>query len=189
MVNWQETGQTKTTKHHLNNFFYERFNSSLIPKTICIIFTDILIFYLLKNHLNSTLWQINLMNISCSMIVIFQIMLEVMESCKTDQGDLKLDSLWSFIGEMKDYTKNTLLFPRLWKFVRLISTIHHSNAKEEWVFSVVRKNKTSFQPRLDPEEALVSIVTVKLAMESESVETFNIPQEVLAAAKSATYKY
>ena len=116
-------------------------------------------------------------------------MLQVMESCKTNQGDLKLDSLWSFIGEMKDYTKSTLLFPSLWKFVRLISTIRHSNAKKEQVFSIVRKNKTSFQPRLDPEEALVSIVTVKLAMESESVETFNIPQEVLAAAKRATYKY
>ena len=36
---------------------------------------------------------------------------------------------------------------------------------------------------LDPEETLASIVTVKLAVECESVETFNIPQEVLTAAK------
>ena len=113
----------------------------------------------------------------------------VMESCKTDRGDLKLDSLWSFIGKMKDHAENTLLFPRLWKVVRLILTIPHSNAEEERVFSVVRKNKTSFRPRLDPEETLASIVTVKLAMEPESVETFNIPQEVLIAAKTATYKY
>ena len=56
-------------------------------------------------------------------------------------------------------------------------------------FSIVRKNKADFQPRLDPEQTLASIVTVKLAMESESVETFNIPQEVLTAAKSATSKY
>ena len=90
---------------------------------------------------------------------------------------------------MKDHAENTLLFPRLWKVVRLILTIPHSNAEEERVFSVVRKNKTSFRPRLDPEETLASIVTVKLAMESENVGTFNIPQEVLKAAKSATYKY
>ena len=109
-----------------------------------------------------------------------------MELCKTDRGDLKLDSLWSFIGEMKDHAENTLLFPRLWKVVRLILIIPRSNAEEERVFSIVWKNKTWFRPRLYPEETLASIVTV---MESESVETFNILQEVLTAAKSATYKY
>ena len=95
----------------------------------------------------------------------------VMESCKTDRGDLKLDSLWSFIRQMNDHAENALLFPRLWKVVRLILTIPHSNAEEERVFSIVRKNKTCFRPRLDPEETLASIVTVKHAMESESVET------------------
>ena len=108
-----------------------------------------------------------------------------MESCKTDRDDLKLDSLWSFIGKMKDHAENTLLFPRLWTVVRLILTIPHSNAEEERVFSTVRKNKTCFRPRLDPEETLASIVTVKLAKESECVETLNIPQKALTVAKSA----
>ena len=58
----------------------------------------------------------------------------VMESCKTDRGDLKLDSLWSFIGQMKDHAENALLSPRLWKVVRLILTIPHSNAEKERVF-------------------------------------------------------
>ena len=98
-----------------------------------------------------------------------------MESCKTNRGDLKLDLLWSFIGQMKDHAENALLFMRLCKVVRLILTIPHSNAEEERVFSIVRKNKTSFLRRLDPEETLASIVTVKLAVESESVDTFNIP--------------
>ena len=112
-----------------------------------------------------------------------------MESSKIDRGDLKIDSLWSFVGEMKDHIENALLFPRLWKVFRLILTIPRSNAEEERGFSIVRSNKTCFRSRLDPEETLASIVTVKLAMESESVETFNIPQEVLTAAKSATDKY
>ena len=112
-----------------------------------------------------------------------------MESCKTERGDLKLDSLCRFIGKMKDHAENALLFPCLWKAVKLILTIPHSKAEEERVFSIVRKNKTCFRPRLDPEETLTSIVTVKMAMESESVDTFNIPQEVLTAAKIATYKY
>ena len=113
----------------------------------------------------------------------------VMESCKTDRGDLKLDSLWSFIGQMKDHAENALLFPCLWKVVRLILFILHSNVEEERVFSIVRKNKTCFRPRLYSEETLASIVAVKLTIESESLKTFNIPQEVLTAAKSAIYKY
>ena len=100
----------------------------------------------------------------------------VTESCKTDRGDLKLDSLWSFIAHMKDRTENALLFPCLWKVVRLIFAIPHSNAEEERVFSIVSKNKNCFRARLDPEETLASIVAVKLKMEFESVETFNIPQ-------------
>ena len=112
-----------------------------------------------------------------------------MESCKTDRVDLKVDSLWSFIGKTKDNAENALLFLRFWNVVSLILTILHFNAEEERVFFHRKKNKNCFRPRLDPEETLVSIVTVKLVMESESVETFNIPQEVLTAAKSATYKY
>ena len=42
---------------------------------------------------------------------------------------------------------------------------------------------------LDPEETLASAITVKLEMESKSVKTLNIPQDVLAAAKGVTYKY
>ena len=36
---------------------------------------------------------------------------------------------------MKDHAENALLFPRLWKVVRLILTIPHSNAEEERVLS------------------------------------------------------
>ena len=56
-------------------------------------------------------------------------------------------------------------------------------------FPLWGKTKLCFRPRLDPEETLASIITVKLAMESESVKTLNIPGEVLAAAKSVTCKY
>ena len=89
--------------------------------------------------------------------------------------------------KIKDHVENALLFPRLWKVVRLILTIAHSNAEEERVFSITRKNKTSFWPRLDPEMTLASVVIVILAMEFGSVETFNIPPEFLTATKSTTY--
>ena len=89
---------------------------------------------------------------------------------------------------MKDHAKNAILFPRLWKVFRLIVIISHSNGEEEQVFSIVRKNKTCFRPRLDPEETLASIVTIKLATKAEIDETFNILHEVSTATKSAAYK-
>ena len=53
-----------------------------------------------------------------------------------------------------------------------------------------RKEEQNFvSKRMDPEKTLASIVTVKLAMESENGETSNIPQELLTAAKIVTYKY
>ena len=67
----------------------------------------------------------------------------VIESCKTDRGDLKLDSLWSFIGQMKDHAENALLFPPLWKAVRLILTIPHSNAEKEF-FPSYGRTKLAF---------------------------------------------
>ena len=97
-----------------------------------------------------------------------------------------LDFYWE---NERSRRKNTILFPRLWKVDKLILIVPNFNAYDGWVFSIVRKNKTCFRPRLDPEETLASIITVKLAMESESVKTFNIPGGILAAAKSVTYKY
>ena len=49
-----------------------------------------------------------------------------------------------------------------------------------------KEQQNLFWPRLDPEMTLASAVIVKLAMEFESVETFNIPPEVLTATKSTT---
>ena len=94
-----------------------------------------------------------------------------------------MDSLWSFTEEMNDHAENALLFSRLWNVVRLILTTPHSNAEEERFLTIVQKNKTCFWPMLDPEEILASIITVKLVVECESAETFNVPREVLTAAK------
>ena len=113
----------------------------------------------------------------------------IMETFKTERGDLRMDVLWSYVGDMKDTAEGVLCYPRLRKVANLILTISHSNAEEERVFSIIQKNKTCFHPNLDPEETLASVVTVKLAMESQNVESFKIPDEVLTASKSATYKY
>ena len=98
-----------------------------------------------------------------------------------------LDKLWHYLGSLTN-VDGTERFPRLKKIARLILTIPHSNA-EERIFSIIRKNKTCFHPNLDPNKTLGSLVTVKLAMNNESVSKFKLDKELLASAKQATRKY
>ena len=59
---------------------------------------------------------------------------------------------------------------------------------EERVFSMVRKNKTAFRPKLDPKGTLSSILTVKLAYGAPA-HTFEPGKDLLKTAKSATWAY
>ena len=54
------------------------------------------------------------------------------------------------------------MFPHLSKIAKVVLIIPHSNADEERVFSLVRKNKTPFRPNLSLDKTLSS---VKLATE------------------------
>ena len=80
-------------------------------------------------------------------------------------------------------------FPRLTKVAKLILVIPHSNAEEESVFLLVRKNKTCFRPNLDLDESFASVITCKLAMKGKSVTKFSIPDDIISTAKQATTKY
>ena len=101
-------------------------------------------------------------------------------------SDWRLDVIWNYIGRLK-CVDGTLKFPRLGKIARLILCIPHSNAAEERVFSMVRKNKTPFRPSIDPDETLGSILTVKLAMDSPL--RFEPTKDLLRKAKKATWAY
>ena len=75
------------------------------------------------------------------------------------------------------------------KTSRLILTVPYSNAEEEIIFSMTRKNKTCFRPNLDPRETLGSLITVKLPTENEPIHIIKLPQEVLDKAKKATNEH
>ena len=79
-------------------------------------------------------------------------------------------------------------FNRLSKIAKVVLVIPHSNAQEERIFSMVRKNKTCFRPNLDPKGTLSSILTVKLATKQECHQ-YEPTKEVLNKAKSATWEY
>jgi len=82
----------------------------------------------------------------------------------------------------------TKRFPRLSAIAKLVLTLSYSNA-EEGLFSMVKRNKTSFRPNLDPQESLGSILTVKLAMKNKRPHSLEIHEEILSKAKKATLNY
>ena len=76
---------------------------------------------------------------------------------------------------------------KLFKVAKLILVLPHSNAGEERVFSMVRKNKTTFRSSLSMEGTLSPILTVKLA--DVNAVKFKPPSELLKKAKGATWEY
>lgn len=105
---------------------------------------------------------------------------------ETSDGRYRADVIWNFIHCMKRPDGQSQ-FPRLSKIALLVLTIPHSNASEERVFSLIRKNKTAFRPNLDPNETLGSIVTVKMELQNGSrASKYEFPPTVLSSAKKAT---
>jgi hypothetical protein len=96
----------------------------------------------------------------------------------------RMDIVWHHIFNVRA-PDSTIQFPRLSRVVMLILVIPHSNAAEERVFSMVRKNKTAFRPSLDPKGTLSSILTIKLA-NTQPAHSYEPSEDLLRKAKSAT---
>ena len=75
-----------------------------------------------------------------------------------------MDAIVAHLSSMMTPGSNKLWFPRLPQILQLIMIIPHSNADEERVFSLIRKNKTCFCPNLDPDVTLQNLIMVKLAI-------------------------
>ena len=99
----------------------------------------------------------------------------------------RMDVLWHYLSTLRA-PDHTLRFSRLCVIAKLVLVIPNSNAEEERVFSMVRKNKTAFQPSLDPKGTLSSILTIKLA-NSAPAHHFEPTKDLLKTAKSATWEY
>ena len=74
------------------------------------------------------------------------------------------DVLWNYLSTLQS-TDGRQMLKRLSNIAKLILVIPHSNAEEERIFSMGRKNKTPFRPSLSVDKTLPSILTVKLATE------------------------
>ena len=103
-----------------------------------------------------------------------------------EEGFIRMDMIWSSLLR-KQNADGSKIFKNLGKIVEAVLVLHHSNASEERVFSMIRKNKTSFRSSLNLEGTLSSIIAVKLA--SEQSKSFDPSPELLKKAKHATMLY
>ena len=66
----------------------------------------------------------------------------------------RIDIAWNRIAEMTS-ADGTKLFKRLFPIAKLILSLPpQSNAEEEYLFSMVKRNKTVFRSNLDPQDNL-----------------------------------
>lgn len=98
-----------------------------------------------------------------------------------------LDAIWQHLSTMKG-GDGRLLFKRLSQIAKLVLVIPHSNAAEERVFSMVRKNKTPFRPNLGLDKTLPSLLTVKLATD-EPCHKYEPPEAAVKKAGKVTWEY
>ena len=103
-----------------------------------------------------------------------------------DESDrhCRMDVVWHYLALVKCADGNQK-FSRISKIAKLVLYIAHSNAGEERVFSMVRKNKTPFHPNLAVDKTLPSLLTVKLATE-EPCHKYNPPTSVVQRAGKVT---
>lgn len=108
----------------------------------------------------------------------------------TEEGEdahYRMDVIWHYLSTLKS-GDGRLRFTRLSKVAMLILTIPHSNAEEERVFSMVRKNKTPFRSSLGLDKTLPGLLTVKLATQ-EPCHKFEPDPSVVTRAGKVTWEY
>ncbi len=117
--------------------------------------------------------------------------IQVWEVAKVGEDEAvyyRIDVLWGHLCKIKEIGSSELKFRRLAEVAKAVLVIPHSNASEERVFSMVRKNKTPFRPSLGLDGTLSSIIKVKLGIE-DPCEKFEPTKTLLKDAKKATWEY
>ena len=86
---------------------------------------------------------------------------DVWESAKVQDEQVsryiyRMDVIWAYLSQMK-LANGELRYKRLSDVAKLVLIIPHSNAGEERVFSMIRKNKTAFRPSMNVDGTLSSV--------------------------------
>ena len=149
-------------------FFVEKFRLNFNPETINLLSEQFLNYQLLNDHdIPESVWQN-----PCTM--------------HDDRNKYyRVDILWGYTSQMKDCIGKHR-FDILFKVVKLVLVLPHSNATEERAFSIARKNKATFRDSMGL-NTLGSILTIKLA--NPNATKFKPDKALLKSAKSATWEY
>lgn len=99
----------------------------------------------------------------------------------------RIDLAWHKISQMKG-TNGELKYDVLSKFIKMILVIPHSNAEDERIFSIVRKNLNEYRPNLSS-STLSDIIVEKMNTLSKNEKCYNskFSKDLLTKLKSATY--
>jgi hypothetical protein len=113
------------------------------------------------------------------------------ESAVTEKQDLDSDEVLTYhrMDMIWGYLRDKL--PNLSKVALSVLTVPHSNAAEELVFSLIRKNKTDFRSNLDLETSLSCIMTIKMNKPASLLpcHRFKPSKELLKKCKAACREY
>lgn len=112
-------------------------------------------------------------------------MWDAAKSGESENVYYSMDVIWGYLCKMQVTGSSELKFGRLCRVARAVLVIPHSNASEERIFSMVRKNKTPFRPGLGLDGTLSS---VKLGIE-DLCKKFEPCKALLDSAKKATREY
>lgn len=99
----------------------------------------------------------------------------------------RMDVIWHYLSNMRSGDGRDR-FRRLSCVAKLVLVIPHSNAGEERVFSMVKKNKTPSRPSLGLDNTLSGLLTVKLGVK-EPCHRFEPDPSIVARASKVTWEY
>ena len=93
-----------------------------------------------------------------------------------------MDMVWGYLQQR---------IPLLREIALAILVVPHSNAADERVLSVIRKNKTEFRSRLDLSKLLNSVMRVKMSLPEQIQPCYRWKpdKELLKKCKSACKEY
>lgn len=114
-----------------------------------------------------------------------QIKLSNEENEEKSSSSFRMDVIWGYLSSLK-LGNGSHKFGRISDVAKTVLILPHSNAGEERVFSLIRKNKTAFRPSLQVDGTLASLPTIKMANKESSFEP---PADLLSSAKKATWNY
>jgi hypothetical protein len=108
-----------------------------------------------------------------------------------EESHYRVDILWRYIAHMLTPGSTASRFRYLQKVGELVLVLPHSNAGEERLFSMVRKNKTDSRSSLKLDGTLSNLLAMKLQYPESSVPCFRWnPDEVLLTdSKKAAKAY